>query len=384
MAISSAAPLSLKAFQDLCTLCEALVLLDEVQAIDAVDRQPSALAERLEREGLFRTFRPTLSRDQLRRLSFQLPEELVNRSILPGRPEANGDPDAPLFPDTAAMPTDLDDLVAQVDNMVGWASSGETGSDRAYRSNGYLITAAAHGLDYFPDFERAGFTAGTLRKVYRSLPMKLYERVAASLDEPLTGADVIAEWSAIPTIPIPPVSALVLGRAASPAALPEAILGVRADFARYRRYFADFKVELSEADTIAERSRLRRKYQALLKEASGENHEAVSLSGMLNLTENAVKAAASPAAVTSYGALLLTQPIDWIHRWWRRRPLAILFRMDSKLPRLDEYRTLVAGLWGDEAAEQVLDQAAALAFRQQVQMARVGRGLGGAETPAAS
>ena len=60
---------------------------------------------------------------------------------------------------------------------------------------------------------------------------------------------------------------------------------------------------------------------------------------------------------TSYGALLLTQPVDWIRRWWRRRPLAILFRLDSKLPRLSEYRQLVGKLWGEQAASHVLDQA---------------------------
>lgn len=84
---------------------------------------------------------------------------------------------------------------------------------------------------------------------------------------------------------------------------------------------------------------------------------AESLTEMLNLTENIVKAAVSPALPASYGALLLTQPADWIRRWWRRRPLTILFRLDSKLPRLSEYQQLVAKLWGEQAASRVLDQA---------------------------
>jgi hypothetical protein len=119
--------------------------------------------------------------------------------------------------------------------MVAYASAGETVSERAYRSNEYLIAAAAHGLDYFPDFER-GATAGTLQKVYRSLPMQLYERVAHSLNDSLTGGDVVSEWSAISTIPIPPVAALVFDRATSLADVPDALLRVRTDFARYRKY----------------------------------------------------------------------------------------------------------------------------------------------------
>jgi hypothetical protein len=61
--------------------------------------------------------------------------------------------------------------------------------------------------------------------------------------------------------------------------------------------------------------------------------------------------------------LLLTQPVDWIRRWWRRRPLAVLFRLDSKLPRLSEYRQLVDKLWGEQAGGRVLDRSAEHAQR---------------------
>jgi hypothetical protein len=335
--------LNLTLLLDLCTLCEAVVLLDQVAALEAADDHPFPLAERLEQEGLYRTFRPALSRDELRRLAFQLPDELASRVILPGtdhRPPQQRR-DAGLLPVRDDAPASLDDLLAQVDRMVAYSSAGETASERAYRSNGYLIVAAAHGLDYFPDFERGSFTAGTLQKVYRSLPMQLYERVAQSLNESLTGGDVVSEWSAISTIPIPPVAALVFDRATSLADVPDAVLHVRADFARYRRHFANFKAELAAADTIKQRAGLRQKYQMMLAEASGPHRESVSLTEMLNLTEKMVKVAAGPTVATSYGALLLTQPIDWIRRWWQRRPLTFLFRMDSKLPRLSTYRRLV-------------------------------------------
>jgi hypothetical protein len=160
------------------------------------------------------------------------------------------------------------------------------------------------------------------------------------------------------TIPIPPVSALVLARAASLADVPDQLLRVRDEFGRYRRYFGDFKADLQAADTIRERRKLLRRYQSLLAEASGPHREAVSLTEMLNLTEKVVKAAAAPALPTSYGALLVTQPVEWIQRWWRRRPLAILFRLDSKMPRLPEYQQLVGRLWGAEAGHRLLDQVA--------------------------
>jgi hypothetical protein len=73
---------------------------------------------------------------------------------------------------------------------------------------------------------------------------------------------------------------------------------------------------------------------------------------------------------TSYSAQLLTQPAEWLRRWWLRRPLAVLFRIDSKLPRLSEYRELIARLWGTHIEDRVL--AEVTAHGQQV------RGLMGA------
>ena len=348
--------LTLPLFLDLCALCEAAVLLDRLEALDAPEECGTVLGRRLGGEGLYRTFRPALSPEELRRVLLRLPDELAKRITLDAV-----DPGPAV--DAAGAVTGLDyttglnNLLAQVDALGGYASSRDASvKERMYRGNGYLLVAAAHGLDYFPDFDRVPFVAGTLQKTYRSLPRRLYDQVSESLDEPLTGGDLVAEWAAMSTIPIPPISALVLSRAASLDDVPEQLLRVRDEFRRYRRYFGDFKAALGNADTIRERRKLLAKYQALLAEASGPGRETVSLTEMLNLTEKAVKAAAAPGLPTSYGALLVTQPVDWIRRWWQRRPLAILFRLDSKLPRLSEYRGLVGKLWGEEAGRLLLGQ----------------------------
>jgi hypothetical protein len=328
--------LTLPRFLDLCSLCEAAVLLDRMEALGASGEYVSGLSNRLAREGLYRTFSPTLSHDDLRRVVLRLPDELAKRTI----DGSGNDPSA--ADETGAVAgldytTGLNNLLAQVDGLGGYASAGDASvKDRMYRGNGYLVVAAAHGLDYFPDFDRVPFIAGALQKTYRSLPRQLYDKIAESLGESLTGGDVVSEWTAMSTIPIPPVAALVLSRASRLADIPEQLLRVRDEFSGYRRYFGDFKAELQAADTIRERRKLLARYQSLLEEASGPRREAVSLTEMLNLTEKAVKVAAAPTMPTSYGALLVTQPVDWIRRWWRRRPLAILFRLDSKMPKLKD------------------------------------------------
>lgn len=351
--------LTLPRFLDLCSLCEAAVLLDRMEALGASGEYVSGLSSRLAREGLYRTFAPTLSPDELRRVALRLPDELAKRVT-----DGNGD-DPSAAGETGAVAgldytTGLNNLLAQVDGLGGYASAGDASvKDRMYRGNGYLVVAAAHGLDYFPDFDRVPFVAGTLQKTYRSLPRQLYDKIAESLEEPLTGGDVVAEWTAMSTIPIPPIAALVLSRASCLKDIPEQLLRVRDEFGGYRRYFGDFKAELQAADTIRERRKLLARYRTLLEEASGPRREAVSVTEMLNLTEKAVKVAAAPTLPTSYGALLVTQPVDWISRWWRRRPLAILFRLDSKMPKLPEYQQLAARLWGQGPAARLHDQAAA-------------------------
>jgi hypothetical protein len=361
--------ITLPRFLDLCALCEAVVLLDRIEALEAPHRYDSTLGHWLGQQGLYRTFKPSLSRADLKRLLLRMPDELAKRSSMDAGDDTRGRNETGAV-GSLDYPANLDDLVAYVDRLGGYHSARDSPvKDRMYRANGYLIIAAAHGLDYFPDYDRAPFIAGTLQKTYQSLPVQLYDKIAESLEEPLNGSELISEWAAMSTISIPPISALVLSRASSLDAVPEQLLRVRDDFARYRRYFADFKAALRAADTIPERRKLLRKYQALLEEVSGPEREAVSLTEMLNLTENIVKAAVSPSLPTSYGALLLTQPVDWIRRWWRRRPLTILFRLDSKLPRLSEYQQLVAKLWGEQAASRVLDQATDQGSRLRTLMA---------------
>jgi hypothetical protein len=361
--------LSLPLFLDLCALCEAVVLLDRLEALGAADEHHTVMGGRLGAEGLYRTFHPTLSPEELRRVMLRLPDELAKRIAL----DAGGHEHAVDATGAATgldYTTGLNNLLAQVDALGGYASCGDCSvKERMYRGNGYLIVAAAHGLDYFPDFDRVPFVAGTLQKTYRSLPRQLYDTVTESLDEPLNGGDLVAEWAAMSTIPIPPISALVLSRASSLDDVPEQLLRVRDEFRRYRRYFGDFKAALRTADTVRERRKLLARYRVLLAEASGPEREIVSLTEMLNLTEKAVKAAAGPALPTSYGALLVTQPADWIRRWWQRRPLAILFRLDSKLPRLSEYRQLVGKLWGEEAGHHLLGQVADHGARLRTLMA---------------
>ena len=276
-----------------------------------------------------------------------------------------------LLVDDAGALKDIDyepafgDLITSLQKVPSYPSldPGADPTGRVLRSSVYLMTAAANGMDYFPDFDRAPFVSAVVRRLYQSLPMKLYNRVAAALVEGSpdegNGEEIVSEWTTDITLPIPPITALVLKRAGSVEEIPLRLLEVRAEFVAYRKHFRGFKADLRAADTLKERRRLREKYVKLLDAASGPDAELISAGEVVNLAERTIKAASAPLLPTSYSAQLLTQPADWLRRWWLRRPLTVLFRLDGKLPRLSEYRELIARLWGQDIEDRVLSEVAA-------------------------
>ena len=209
------------------------------------------------------------------------------------------------------------------------------------------------------------------RQLYHSLPVQLYERVANAIGTQFNSREqLVAEWTLDSDLPIPPATALVLARSRSLEEVPERLFEVRDEFASYRGHLAAFKAELQEADTFQERRRLERRYGELLKAASGPDREIVSATEILNVAEKAVAVAAAPLAATSYSASLIAQPIEWLRRWWLRRPLAVLFRLDGMLPRISEYRRIIERLWGIEMSDELIREYASHGHQIKALMAR--------------
>lgn len=370
-ALGDPASLTLASFFDLCSLIDACVILDHMEVIESTDTLAAIPPiSDLFLEGIISEYRPTLSRSDLRRVMLRLPSQLGDHlpaSWIPGyeNPRLSTDDNrANSIVNTAGAPqgvdfsADLDYLLHQLQQIVEYPSIKNALGQRMWRSLGYLVVAAANGLDYFPDYDRVPFTAAFIRGMYRSLPMQLYQRISDAIGQRIDEEGLISEWTTHVTLAIPAASAIVLHRADSLSEIPQQILEVRAEFSDYRNHFANFKARLQQAETMDDRAKLSRTYAALLKEASGARSEIVSVGEVLNFTEAALRAGAAPQLPTSYGASLIAQPAEWLRRWWMRRPLAILFRLDGKLPRASEYRQLISKFWGDAINESLLDELA--------------------------
>ena len=151
--------LELRSFLALSNLCEATVILDRLNVIEssnALSQLP--LAASLTEAGLLSEFRPAVSRNDLARVIYRLPEEITDRLIIsevhqpPGSSKREGDDlvDDKFVGRTGAVAgfdyeATLDDLSAQLDSMVTFPSMALDRNVKEYilRSNGYLIVAAA-------------------------------------------------------------------------------------------------------------------------------------------------------------------------------------------------------------------------------------------------
>lgn len=369
-ALQSPNTFNLYRLMDLCALMEASVLLDSLQTLRSSDSLPtSTLVQMLHREGILSDVPGIGDNERIRNAILTLPEDLVSRLDLS---PAGATLDIGKLPEWyytqnqsganligrnvnevgavagVDYSTTLDDLIARIDEISAYPSQRRGSAQQyIYRSNCYLVVAALREVDYFPDFARVPFVMGTIRQLYRSLPMQLYDRVSSAFNETLGGGEIVNEWRLDARLPIPAISAIVLHRASSLAQIPQTLLEVRGEFARFRDYFSSFKRELRTADTLSRRMKLIARYRELLTSASGPHREFITLSEGLSFAQAATTALAAPGLPTSYSANLLSQPLQWIRRWWLRRPLSVLFRMDSKLPSISQYSTLAAKHWGD-------------------------------------
>jgi hypothetical protein len=366
-------PLTLPGFMELSALCEAVAILDHVQTIASTDSFTHPLVEQLTTYGVLSELKPILTRDEaliiLRRLPGDLKKRLPADIGLTGIADpsvlATSDKMLPeatsLLAESVAIDPDLglEALIHWVESLPNYPSIVDSAAtqNRVYRSFGYLVVAATHGMDYFPDADRALFVGAILQRMYRSLPRELYTRIAQAMQ----GADgeeaeTIPEWDLQVQLPIPPITALVLDRCQSLADIGEKLLEVREELESYRKYFRKFRAELQDVSTAKQRRKLQRKYEQLLRTASGSDHELIGVQEMLSFGEKIARVAAAPQSPTSYSAALITQPLEWIHRWWTRRPLAVLFRLDGKLPNLTTYNSLVSKLWGRDVQDRLLEQ----------------------------
>jgi hypothetical protein len=344
-------------------LCEAICLLDHAYVLATPTRKYGNFVSVLRAAGVVTDFIPDYNRRELRQYYRAMPRDI--RALIGSRATGNfWDDYYSSFPNLPQdwTPSRLPKFESSADPLELWgtlirARKKMSGGpdirprDHILRGNAYVIISSIERMDYFPDAYRSPYVQAFLGTLYRSLPVTLYERVASALEDAISISDK-HEWPLSVDLPIPPVGALVLDKAKCPGEIPGALLEVRKDFAQYRRHFSDFKEALRTAESFKDRRKLVNSYRRLLSMAAGKESESVTATEVLEMGGAAVKAALAPASPVSYSDILMSLPFDKLKTWWKKRPLSIVYRLDDKLPRIDEYNELIRKHWGGSMASE--------------------------------
>jgi hypothetical protein len=187
-----------------------------------------------------------------------------------------------------------------------------------------------------------------------SVREKLYQQLAAALE---TTVNTVAQDFDGPIFFIPPFSALVLNRAATPAEIPSEILALRAEYSDFRGKMSELERDRLEARSLNDRMRALRQIERLGKEVtrSFDEPSQVKLESALRYIPDAVELAANPTNPTGWARALLGLPTEALLSWYRRRPVAKLVRAGRAVGSLPGYDSLLKKHFGDASTSKALE-----------------------------
>jgi hypothetical protein len=372
-ALEPTVELSVSHFLNVAATIEAVVLLDELRVMSAATSLPStALAEELVAGAGLRNLDMRITPRDIKRLYARMPHDAA--SLLPFRwllqtaelgmdldphahspfIEANLHEVSPSFTGTS-----LHDVNRWLSGLAHYESGeGARTYERLARGNGYAFLAVSHGLDYFPDSARAPTVAAFIDELRTSISAQLYRSAVKPIDSVL---DPGGGWPETFPLPIPPLTAIVLDRAQTRSDIIDQMMILREEYSPLRSHIRSLRAALRAAHSVKERRAVLSGYRRILEDLSGSDRERVSIAESIDLSENALRAAINPSDSGAW-AVLLKRPVGMLSEWWRHRPYSVLFRLDSKIPNLEQYGSLVRKHWGDSAQDRVSADLALYAY----------------------
>jgi hypothetical protein len=242
-------------------------------------------------------------------------------------------------------------------SLIDWMKAGPSGSYEdglaSFRAMYYVFAGEHWGLPYL--------ASAMFVKIQRSFPNyvqpavreRLYQNLSAALR---TTIDVVAQEFDGPLIFIPPFSALVLDRAASPAEIPAATLNLRAEYDDFRRKMLELEREHMEAKSLNDRLTVVRRMEQLGKEVVRpfDQPSHMKLEPALRYIPDAVDLVANPTNPAKWMSTLLGLPAEALLSWYRRRPVAKLVRTAQAVGALPDYGNLLTKHFGEEMAMRTM------------------------------
>jgi hypothetical protein len=207
----------------------------------------------------------------------------------------------------------------------------------------YLASAAVQGVQQkFPNYFKPSETE------------KLYQRLAAALKTEVN--TIQQEFDDDPIVIVPPFSALVLDRAATPAEIPSETLALRAEYSDFRGKMCELERDRLEARSLNDRRNAVSRIEQLGKEVARPFDQAsrMKLETAVRYIPDAAEVVANPTNPAKWAKVLLGQPTEVLLAWYRRRPVAKLVQTGKAVNAMKGYDSLLTKHFGDELASDTL------------------------------
>jgi hypothetical protein len=293
--------------------------------------------------------------------SGRLEEELQLRSLEDvgaGSTRLNEGYDIALYASGPAVAYNAESFDDAARELIGWMEYRYSGAYEAsmasFRAMYYVFASEHHGLPYLPSFSVEKLARDFPNYFGGSVRRKLYARLASALR---AAVDAVARDFESELVFVPPFSALVLDRAATPAQIPRETLALREEYSNFRAKMRELEHDRAEAETLNARLKATHQIEELCKEVARpfDQPSRMRVEASLRYIPQAAELAANPTNPVGWARLLLEKPADALISWYRRRPVTKLVQTAKAIGSLRQYDRLLAKHFGDEISKHVLE-----------------------------
>jgi len=243
-------------------------------------------------------------------------------------------------------PLSLAELGAEIVDKVDYlySGAGERGVS-LIRTFVYWRLYCLLGAPFYPSWQRMAQLERLAATTKASLTEGVYRALAAAF---ATQIEEVYDGEEQVPVSLPPTLALFLDHARGGTSLPDALAGLRDDFAEVRAALRAQEARLATATSLKERLAVKRQLSELLAAVKKrfEGYKDRHLDEILETAEEATEVFTAPTDPTRYSRGLLRRPADWMRRWWLTRRLRPVFDLSKRLDSIQLYGNLVHEVLG--------------------------------------
>jgi hypothetical protein len=200
--------------------------------------------------------------------------------------------------------------------------------------------ASAHlNLPFYPSLRRLPQYYLITNSIGEAVQDAVYGAVAESFKA--TVSEVYEHDLQLPLY-LPPSLSLFLEYLRDGSDISLALQRLRADFKPLRTALARLAEDSRQAATLGELRAIKQRFSQISEDlrSPGQTTTAAAIDQALDIAPRLASALVNPLDVRSYSTALVKTPVEWVRRWWLRRPYRLVFKLKDRLLAVRDYDQL--------------------------------------------